>query len=84
MNHTIVINSIYKKLIFFSIETSDESDEDGPTISHGSPTIVQPQGKQEDPRGIEIQKQGILMRFRFSSCSHYFNLLPWKIAENLK
>merc|ERR1712136_622187 len=38
-------------------ETSDESDEDGPTISHGSPTIVQPQGKQEDPRGIEIQKQ---------------------------
>merc|ERR1712198_785657 len=39
-------------------ETSDESDEDGPTISHGSPTIVRPQGKKESPRGNEIQKQG--------------------------
>jgi len=36
-------------------ETSD--DKDVPTISHGSPTIVRPQGKQEPPRGIEIPKQ---------------------------
>merc|ERR1711942_77598 len=37
-------------------ETSD--DKDVPNISHGSPTIVRPQSKrQEPPRGIEVPKQ---------------------------
>merc|ERR1712198_42583 len=52
-------------------ETSDESDEDGPTISHGSPTIVQPQGKQESPRGIEIQKQGRTLEKKSDVCKNH-------------
>jgi len=52
-------------------ETSDESDEDGPTISHGSPTIVRPQGKQESPRGIEIQKQGRTLEKKSDVCKNH-------------
>ena len=55
----IVINFSYKKFNFYTIETSD--DKDGPNISNGSPAIVQPS---------ETPKQGILITFRSSYCSH--------------